>query len=169
MINIDVIAKTKKWQEEKNIEKFIEKTCFNLIPLTDLKKILKKDFTLELAVSLVSNQQIKKINYQFRQKNKPTNVLSFPQLDEKLLRKIGIKNLLKNSHNLFLGDVVIAYEILKKEALIQKKSFKNHLTHLILHSILHLIGYDHEDDKMAKEMERLEIKILHKLNIKNPY
>ena len=84
MIHIDIVTKSKKWLEEKNIDNFIEKTCQTLIPLTDLKKILKKDFELELSVSLVSDQQIKKINSEFRDKNKATNVLSFPALDENL-------------------------------------------------------------------------------------
>lgn len=169
MIFIDVATKSKKWNEEKNIEKFIEESCKKIIPLTDLQKILKKNFTLEIAISLVSNQMIKKINFEFRNKNKPTDVLSFSNLDEKLLRKIGITKLVQGTNHLFLGDIVIAYEITKKESLAQKKNFYDHLNHLLLHSILHLIGHDHEEKKMAEEMENIEIKILKKLGIKNPY
>lgn len=169
MIHIDIVTKSKKWSEEKNIDNFIEKTCQTLIPLTDLKKILKKDFELELSVSLVSDQQIKKINSEFRDKNKATNVLSFPALDENLIREIGLKKAVEPNKYLFLGDIIIAYETVKKESLAQKKKFRNHLIHLILHSILHLIGFDHEDEKMAEEMESLEIKILKKINIENPY
>jgi probable rRNA maturation factor len=169
MINIDVALKSKKWSEEKSIENFIEKICKKIIPFTDLKKILVKDLTLELSVSLVCDAQIKKINQQFRQKNKATNVLSFPALDEKLLRKVGLKKAIKPYQHLFLGDIIISYETLKKEALAQKKKFKDHLTHLILHSILHLLGHDHEDKKMAEKMEGLEIKILKNFKIANPY
>lgn len=169
MIIVDVVTKSKKWSVEKNIEKFVEKTCQKIIPLTDLKKIIKKDFTLEVAVLLVCDSQMKKINFEFRQKNKPTNVLSFPALDEKLIRKVGIKKAASAAQHLFLGDIIISYETVKKESLAQKKKFNDHLTHLILHSILHLIGYDHEDKKMAKIMENLEIKILKTLQIKNPY
>lgn len=169
MINIDVVIKSKKWQDEKNIENFIDKTCKNLIPLTDLKKILTKDFELELSVLLVSDAQIKKINSQFRQKNKPTNVLSFPALDENLIRNIGIKKVVGSNTYLLLGDIIIAQEKVKKESLAQKKKFRDHLTHLILHSILHLIGYDHEDEKMANTMEALEVKILKRIGIANPY
>ncbi len=169
MINIDVVIKSKKWQDEKNIENFIDKTCQNLIPLTDLKKILTKDFELELSVLLVSDAQIKKINSQFRQKNKPTNVLSFPALDENLIRNIGIKKVVGSNTYLLLGDIIIAQETVKKESLAQKKKFRDHLTHLILHSILHLIGYDHEDEKMANTMEALEVKILKRIGIANPY
>lgn len=169
MICVDIAVRSKKWQEEKDIEKFVEKTCKTLIPLTDLKKILTKDFELELTVLMVSDLQIKKINSEFRQKNKPTNVLSFPSLDENLVRKIGLKKAIGPSKYLLLGDIIISYETVKKESLAQKKKFRDHITHLILHSILHLIGHDHEDEKMANTMEALEIKILKKISIANPY
>jgi probable rRNA maturation factor len=166
---IDIVVKSKKWAEIKNVENFIEKTIQKIIPLTDLKKILKKNFILEISVSLVSDLQMKKINWEFRGKNKATNVLSFPALDENLIRQIGLKELVEHHEYLFLGDIIIAFETLKKESLAQKKKFHDHLIHLILHSILHLIGYDHEEEKMAKIMEDLEVKILKKLKIKNPY
>lgn len=169
MIALDIEIKSKKWQAEKNIENFIEKTCQKLIPYTDLKDILKKDFQLELSISLVSDLQIKKINAQFRNKNKATDILSFSNLDENLIRKNGLKKTVGNANYLFLGDIIISYDTAKKDALLQKKQLRNHLTHLILHAILHLIGYDHEMSEMAKIMEEKEIKILKKFDIKNPY
>lgn len=155
MISIDITTKSKKWNPHKN---FIEETCKKLIPLTDLKKLLKKKVNIEVAISLVLDREMQKINFTYRGKDKPTNVLSFPAFD-------AIPN---NSTYVFLGDIIIAFETVK-ESLAQKKSFENHLTHMILHSILHLIGFDHEDEKMANIMENLEIKILKKLNISNPY
>ena len=167
MISVDVAVKSKKWRVEKNIEEFVKKIGEKIISLTDLGKILKTH--IEVSVSLVSDQQMKKINFEFSQKNTATNVLSFSALDENLIRKIGIKKAIGASDHLFLGDIVIAYETLKKEAAEQRKKFADHLTHLLLHSVLHLIGQDHEEEKMAAEMENLEIKILKKLGIKNPY
>jgi probable rRNA maturation factor len=169
MINIEIESSSKKWLVEKNIEKFIEETCKKLIPLTDLKKILKKNFILEISISLVSDAQIKKINSEFRDKNKPTDVLSFSNLDEKIIRNKGIVKAVGDLKYLFLGDIVLSYETIKKDSLAQKKNFRNHMTHLILHSILHLIGFDHEETEMAKKMERLEIQILKKFKIRNPY
>ena len=142
MIAVDVVTKSKKWVGK---EKLVERLAKKLISLV-------KSDAQELAISLVSDRQIKKINLQFRDKNKPTNVLSFPAFDR-----------------LFLGDIVIAYETLEREAKEQKKKFNDHLTHLILHSILHLLGHDHEEEKMAQKMEKLEIKILKQLDIENPY
>ena len=162
MISIDITSKSKKW---KDYESFIEETCKKLMALTELKKILKKNIRLEVAISLVLDREMQKINYEFRHKNKPTNVLSFPATDWNLLKK----NTRQIKDFLFLGDIVIAFETVKKESLAQKKTFENHLTHLILHSILHLLGHDHEEEKMAEIMENLEIKILKKLKIANPY
>ena len=142
MIAVDVVTKNKKWVGK---EKLVERLAKKLISLV-------KSDAQELAISLVSDRQMKKINLQFRDKNKPTNVLSFPAFDR-----------------LFLGDIVIAYETLEREAKEQKKKFNDHLTHLFLHSILHLLGHDHEEEKMAQKMEKLEIKILKQLDIENPY
>jgi probable rRNA maturation factor len=142
VIVVDVVTKNKKWAGK---EKLVERLAKKLISLV-------KSDAQELAISLVSDRQMKRINFQFRDKNKPTNVLSFPAFDR-----------------LFLGDIVIAYETLECEAKEQKKKFNDHLTHLILHSILHLLGHDHEEEKMAQKMEKLEIKILKQLDIENPY
>ncbi len=142
MIAVDVVTKSKKWIGK---EKLVERLAKKLISLVESD-------AQELSISLVSDRQMKKINLQFRDKNKPTNVLSFPAFDR-----------------LFLGDIVIAYETLEREAKEQKKKFNDHLTHLILHSILHLLGHDHEEEKMAQKMEKLEIKILKQLDIENPY
>ncbi len=169
MISLDVELKSKKWLEQKNIENFVKKTCLKIIPLTDLQKILNKKIQLELFISLVSDAQMKKINFKFRSKNKPTNVLSFPFYDENLIRKDGLLKAFSKEKIIFLGDIILSYETIKKESLAQKKKINDHLTHLILHAILHLIGFDHEEEKMAKIMESLEIKILNQLGIKNPY
>ena len=130
-----------------------------------MKNLLLPCNNLEISFSLVNNNQIKKINKETRYQDKPTNILSFPHFD-----KDEINNLRKSKNNyIFLGDIVIAYEKIDNEAVKQNKKFKNHLTHLILHSILHLLGFDHQNDFEAQEMEDIEIKILDNLNIKNPY
>ena len=111
----------------------------------------------------------KKINQQFRQKDKPTNVLSFANLNEIELQKKNINQVLGKSSFIALGDLLFAYQTIQKEAIQQNKTFQNHLTHLLVHGILHLLGYDHETAEMTKIMEEQEISILHTLNITNPY
>jgi probable rRNA maturation factor len=105
-------------------------------------------FTLLLA----DDAKLQSLNMTFRAKDKPTNVLSFPADRED-----------------YLGDVAMAYGVTRKEAREQKKSFSDHATHLTVHGVLHLLGYDHETAKAAKIMEPLEVEILSELGIGDPY
>ena len=107
----------------------------------------------ELSLVLANDSFIRNLNKTYRDKDKPTNVLSFPQ----------------DMENGLLGDVVMALETLQQEAQEQDKSFHDHVMHMVVHGTLHLLGYDHETDPEAEEMEALEIKILEDMGIKNPY
>jgi probable rRNA maturation factor len=111
----------------------------------------------EIVVRIVDEQESSMLNKQYRHKIGPTNILSFPiEVPE------GI------DLNL-LGDLVICAPLLEKEALEQNKPLMSHWAHIIVHGILHLLGYDHIDDDEAEIMENKEIKILSTLNIENPY
>lgn len=105
----------------------------------------------ELSIAFVDDARIQELNRQFRHKDKPTNVLSFPM------------------ERMMLGDIVLARETITREAEAQGKEFEHHLTHLIIHGFLHLLGYEHETDKDAFEMETIEIAALGQLGIDNPY
>jgi len=119
---------------------------------------------VELSVALVSDAAIRKLNAAYRRKDKPTNVLSFPAGDpDDLRRPLGAGGCL------LLGDVVIAYGTVAKEAKAAGKSLKDHLSHMVVHGVLHLLSYDHEVASDAETMERLEIKILSTLGIEDPY
>jgi len=107
----------------------------------------------ELSVVLTDDETIRALNAQWRKLDKPTNVLSFPSADGEVL----------------LGDIVIAYETTRREAAEEGKPFEHHLSHLVVHGFLHLLGYDHESDADAEEMEGLERAILAKLGIPDPY
>jgi len=169
LVNIDIEVKSKKWLEIKNIEKFIESQAIKILAKSPLAEFLNKKINFDLSISLCSNLQIRKINREFRNKDKPTNVLSFGNLDEKIIQQSGLNKAIGTNKYIFLGDIILSYEYILKEANDNEKDFKNHLTHLLLHGILHIIGYDHEEEEMAKIMENLEIKILQEFNINNPY
>ncbi len=153
-----------RWNEYLNFnefDKFIE-NIFNAT-INELKYVLNKKNTIELSIILTNDENIRKINCEYRGIDKPTNVLSFPLFENEFLKEYS------KSKYISLGDIILSIEIVIAEANEQNKTFIEHLTHLIVHSILHLFGYDHINDDEANIMEGLEIKILEKLNIKNPY
>lgn len=111
----------------------------------------------ELSIRLVDEAESAELNNDYRGKNYPTNVLSFPfespvPLEPQLL-----------------GDLVLCVPVVAKEATEQNKTLEDHWAHLVVHGCLHLLGYDHIEDEDAEEMEALEISILQKLDINNPY
>ena len=116
----------------------------------------------ELAVMLTDDTGIRALNANWRGIDKPTNVLSFPAL-----QPTGTSS--PDEAPRMLGDIAIAYETLRREADAEHKPFDHHLTHLTVHGFLHLIGYDHETDGDAEEMENLERRILAQLGIPDPY
>ena len=109
----------------------------------------------EVAILLTDDEAIRALNRQWRGIDKPTNVLSFPSARPGIAR--------------FLGDIVIAYETLKRECSEEGREFHHHLAHLTVHGFLHLAGYDHEADADAIEMEGLESRIMARLNMPDPY
>ena len=114
---------------------------------------------VELAIVLSDDSAIRSLNRQWRGKNAPTNVLSFPAAAPGKGR----------SASPYIGDVVIAYQTTAREAAAEGKPFNNHLAHLAVHGFLHLLGYDHEDDCDADAMERLERRILKRIGVADPY
>jgi probable rRNA maturation factor len=110
------------------------------------------DAKVTLTILLSNDEKLRDLNVTFRGKDKATNVLSFPARQDD-----------------YLGDVAVAYGVTSAEARAQKKSFADHATHLVVHGVLHLLGYDHEDAHAAKIMEPLETKILGELGIADPY
>jgi probable rRNA maturation factor len=109
----------------------------------------------EVSVLLTDDASIRILNRDWRKIDKPTNVLSFPAA--------------KQAGGAFLGDIVIAYETLARESEDEQRDFLHHLAHLTVHGFLHLIGYDHQTDAQADEMEGLESRIMRSMNLPDPY
>ncbi|MBU2871904.1 rRNA maturation RNase YbeY [Colwellia sp. E2M01] len=131
---------------------------FQLWVDTALNEVISKpEQSFELTIRLVNNEESQQLNNQYRGKDKPTNVLSFPfEVPE------GIELNL-------LGDLIICIDVMKAEAEEQNKALFDHWAHLVIHGCLHLVGFDHISDTEALEMESIEISILAKLGIENPY
>jgi probable rRNA maturation factor len=113
---------------------------------------------VELSILLSDDNHIRSVNQEWRGIDKPTNVLSFPSVGRE-----------KIASTPFLGDIIIAFETVKREAEVENKAFADHFTHLVIHGFLHLLGYDHENDTDAEIMESLETELLAELNIPDPY
>ena len=110
-----------------------------------------------INLKILTDEDIKELNKKFRNKNTTTNVLSFSNEDVS-------KSITGN-----LGDIAISYEFVKRESKEHKKNFDDHMIHMLVHGVYHILGFDHENDEMADIMEIKEVKLLKKLDIKNPY
>lgn len=111
----------------------------------------------ELTIRIVDEKESRHLNKTYRNKDKSTNVLSFP-FDPQVDIPIPL-----------LGDLVICKNVVEQEALSQNKHLQSHWAHMITHGVLHLLGYDHITNEHAEEMETLEIQIMHQLGFENPY
>lgn len=164
-VHVDVSILCGKWKRaEKNIAAQCRRSVRAAIKvatpyLGKRNNLRAASQRLEASVVLASDTYIKKLNRQYRGKNKPTNVLSFPSFTGEPLEPGPV----------LLGDVILAFETTHREADAEKKSLYAHANHLVVHGILHLLGYDHVVEREARKMERLERLTLKGLGIANPY
>ena len=119
---------------------------------------------VEVSVRLTGDEQVRALNSQWRGKDKPTNVLSFPMAnhDDLVAANIADKELL-------LGDIILARGVCVSEAADKGIAVEDHAAHLVVHGTLHLLGYDHHDEAAASDMEAREVRALQRLGIANPY
>ncbi len=140
---------------EYDIKRIVKKAISEVLKEMDFKK------KYYISVLLTNDNGIKKINKRYRKINKSTNVLSFPQNDERFITK--------KTSKIILGDIVISLEKIKKESKLQNKKLSDHLTHMVIHSLLHLLGFNHEKLKDFRMMKKKEINVLSRLSISSPY
>lgn len=160
MLQVSFHIEDKKWKSlvaasQDSFRKALE-AAFNALVLP------RREFAV--AVSFVDDAEIQKLNGEFRYKDKPTNVLSFPMIEEFSDFSLHPKQI-----PIELGDIVLAFETIENEARMEDKTMSDHVCHLLVHGLLHLFGYDHMTKKDEKEMEALEVSILGDLGISNPY
>lgn len=163
-ITVEIAFESDKWDRysEINEQLFSQLTQMVLSRYPNLSAIKE----IELSILLTDNAHMKLLNSEFRDKDKPTNVLSFPDVE---IDWRNIVEFVPDSSYMYLGDIAFAHEIIIEEAQDKSIDFYDHFKHLTLHALLHLIGYDHIDDDDADAMESLEIEILESMGIKSPY
>lgn len=143
-----------------------EKAAAAAVAQTPFGGLASAAAVIEIAVRLATDAEVRVLNAQYRQKDKPTNVLSFPMVAPDL-----IESLTQNSDDgeVILGDIILAHGVCEREAAEKGVSVEQHATHLIVHGVLHLLGYDHQGDSEAEAMESMERAALESLGIPDPY
>ena len=147
---------TVKLWDETLINDFHEKLNKILDVIYERIDLFSNNSKTLISISFSDDKKIIELNNCFRKKKSATNVLSFTSNST-------------FNNTLFLGDIIFSIETILKEAKRDNKNVENHLIHLFVHAVLHLLGYEHETEEQAKKMENLEIKILSNLQIDNPY
>lgn len=136
------------------------------IGATPFGTLLSSPATIEVSVRLTSDAEVRTLNGQYRGKDKPTNVLSFPMVQPDLIDTVSQNS---DDGEVLLGDIVLAHGVCTSEAAERGIAAADHATHLIVHGTLHLLGYDHMNDDEGDAMEAIERDALATLGIADPY
>lgn len=174
-LTIDVIIEAPGWRKAVKgpvalCERAARAAVEAALPGSGLAGLMSRGRALELCVALEDDDSVRALNRDFRDRDAPTNVLAFPALeaaDGSVLVPPADGG--DDEDPEMLGDVIIALETTRDEASREGKSLADHLTHLVVHGVLHLLGHDHQTDIDADRMERLETRVLAALGIADPY
>ena len=159
-LDIQLGVEAGSWPDEADLETFAHRVLEHAAAhLADKAGQPFGKQAIEISLVFTNDEEIRTVNREWRGQDKPTNVLSFPAFPIEPGGQPGP----------MLGDIVLAEETLRREALDLGISFDDHLTHLLVHGFLHLFGYDHMTDEEAAVMEGLETRILAELGLADPY
>ncbi len=153
-----------EWDSSRSWDLLVRRAVEAAIAESAFPDLAKSGRPVELSVRLTSDEQVQALNAHWRGKDKPTNVLSFPMAEAYELADESV-----SWKELLLGDIIVARGVCEREAAEKGVSLEQHATHLIVHGTLHLLGYDHQADSDAADMEAREVRALARLGITNPY
>jgi probable rRNA maturation factor len=153
-----------EWDSSSRWETLVRSAAEAAVAESAFPQLIQFERAVELSIRLTSDDEVKALNARWRGKDKPTNVLSFPQCEPEELDSTP-----SAGPELMLGDIVLARGVCEREAEEKGVSLEEHATHLLVHGTLHLLGYDHQDDGSAEDMESREIRALERLGISDPY
>jgi probable rRNA maturation factor len=157
----------------------VEKAVDAAVKFAGLPGLAEHPSPIEVNIKLSDNDEVQALNREWRDKDKPTNVLSFPMLDDLELEALRHHEFVSPVVNkiqgdglemeLLIGDIILAFGICEAEAAEKSIPLAHHAAHLVIHGMLHLLGHDHIDDEDAEAMEALEVKALASMGLHNPY
>ena len=163
MLDVAIEA-DEEWDSSKDWQRLARRAAECAIGQSAFPDLARSVRPVEVSVRLTSDEEVRALNAHWRGKDKPTNVLSFPLAEQYELEQGD-----EEGPGLMLGDIVLAHGVCEREAAEKRVSFEDHAAHLIVHGTLHLLGYDHQDDGSAEDMEGREIRALERLGIDDPY
>ena len=158
------IEADEEWDSSRSWEQLVRRAAEAAIAESAFPQLATAARQVEISVLLTGDNQVRDLNAEYRHKDRPTNVLSFPMIDVDDLRDANVAG-----PELLLGDIILARGVCEAEAADKGISVEDHATHLVVHGTLHLLGYDHHDDDEAADMETREVRALNRLGIPNPY
>ena len=153
-----------EWDSSSGWDSLVRRAAEAAIAESAFPQLASSPRAIELSVRLTGDDEVRGLNAQWRGKDKPTNVLSFPQMEAEQIAMAEAEG-----PDLMLGDLVLAREVCEREAAEKAIPLKEHAAHLVVHGTLHLLGYDHHDDDSADDMESREVRALARLGIRDPY
>jgi probable rRNA maturation factor len=163
MLEID-IESDEEWDSSTDWPLLVRKAAEAAVAESAFPQLAESGRAVELSVRLTSDEDVRALNAHWRGKDKPTNVLSFPMSEQYELEQAD-----EDGPELMLGDIVLARGVCEREAAEKAIPFERHASHLLVHGTLHLLGYDHGDDRDAADMESREVRALARLGIDDPY
>jgi probable rRNA maturation factor len=163
MLEIAIDA-DEEWDSSRPWDRLVRRAAEAAVAESAFPQLATGQRPIEISVLLTGDDKLRELNAEYRQKDKPTNVLSFPMADPSDLRYANVAGA-----ELLLGDIILARGVCESEAADKGVSLEDHATHLVVHGTLHLLGYDHLGDDEAADMEAREVRALARLGIANPY
>jgi probable rRNA maturation factor len=163
MLEIAIEA-DEEWDSSSGWHSLVERAAQSAIAESAFPQLAEARRPVEVSVRLTGNDEVRALNAQWRGKDRPTNVLSFPMAEPDELKSAGA-----DGPELMLGDIVLARGVCEAEAADKAIPVEQHAAHLIVHGTLHLLGYDHHDETRAADMESREVRALARLGIADPY
>jgi len=164
MILIEADA-SEDWPSERRWDELAAEAVRAAVASSCRHALINSDLEVEVSVKFTDDNEVKALNAAYRNKERPTNVLSFPMIEPELLDSIARAD----GGEVLLGDVVLARGVCAAEAADKGIAIEDHAAHLVVHGTLHLIGYDHGEDDAAEAMEAVEREALARLGIADPY